>query len=76
MTFGFAGLTLDLARGRVIDGGTDVVLPPKSFALLSYRVRESGRVVAKDELMSALWPDVTVTEDSLTQCGHEVRRAL
>jgi TolB-like protein len=32
--------------------------------------------VTKDELMSAVWPEVIVTEDSLTQCVHEVRRAL
>ena len=76
MTFRFEGLTLDLARGRLLDGATDVMLRPKAFALLSYLVRDSGRVVTKGELMSALWPDVTVTEDSLTQCVHEVRQAL
>ncbi|OYX26436.1 MAG: hypothetical protein B7Z10_03370 [Rhodobacterales bacterium 32-66-7] len=75
-TFQIADLTLDLGKGRLFHGGADVVLRAKSFALLSYLVRANGRVVSKDELMSALWPDVTVTEDSLTRCVHEVRQAL
>lgn len=33
-------------------------------------------MVSKDELLLALWPDVTVTDDSLVQCVHEVRQAL
>ncbi|TIX77901.1 MAG: hypothetical protein E5V24_27450, partial [Mesorhizobium sp.] len=35
-----------------------------------------GRVVSKDELMKAVWPDVFVTDDSLVQCVRDVRRAL
>jgi DNA-binding winged helix-turn-helix (wHTH) protein/TolB-like protein len=74
--FRLADLTLDLARGRLLRGTEDVALRPKSFALLSYMARHAGRVVSKDELLSAIWPGVTVTEDSLTQCVHEVRQAL
>jgi TolB-like protein len=32
--------------------------------------------VTKDELLSKIWPDVIVTEDSLTRCISEVRAAL
>ncbi len=74
--FTFAGFTLDLAKGRLMNGTGDVHLRAKSFALLSYLVRHTGRVVPKDELLSAIWPDVTVTEDSLTQCVRDVRKAL
>jgi TolB-like protein len=35
-----------------------------------------GRVVPKSELMDAVWPDVYVTEDSLTQSIREIRKAL
>jgi adenylate cyclase len=34
------------------------------------------RVVSKEELLEAAWPDVTVGEDSLAQCITEIRRAL
>lgn len=72
----FAGNTLDLAKGRLFAGSREIQLRPKSLHLLNYLVRASGRVVSKDELFRALWPDVTVTEDSLVQCVHEVRQAL
>lgn len=74
--FSFVGLTLDLATGRLLRGTEDIRLRAKSFALLTYLVRHAGRIVSKDELLSALWPDVVVTEDSLTRCVHEIRRAL
>lgn len=74
--FTFAGITIDLANGRLQRGNADIALRAKSFALLEFMVRNRGRVVSKDELLSALWPEVTVTEDSLTRCVHEVRQAL
>jgi DNA-binding winged helix-turn-helix (wHTH) protein len=72
----FADFTLDLVAGRLFVQGDEVYLRPKSFAMLLYLVRNAGRVVSKDELMSAVWPVVTVTEDSLTQCVRDVRRVL
>lgn len=71
-----SGLTLDLARGRLSGPAGDISLRPKSFALLCHLARNSGRVMSKGDLLTAIWPDVTVTEDSLTQCVRDVRRAL
>ena len=34
-------------------------MQPRVFDLLVYLVSNSDRVVPKDELMDALWPDVT-----------------
>lgn len=74
--FDFAGHKLDLATGRLLGPGGEIALRPKSFDLLVYFLRNSGRVIAKSELLDAIWPDVTVTEDSLAQCVHEIREAL
>lgn len=74
--FDFAGHKLDLATGRLLGPGGEIALRPKSFDLLVYFLRNSGRVIAKGELLDAIWPDVTVTEDSLAQCVHEIREAL
>ncbi|WP_265442186.1 winged helix-turn-helix domain-containing protein [Bradyrhizobium sp. SEMIA] len=35
-----------------------------------------GRVLSKQELMEAVWPNVHVGEDSLFQCIRELRNAL
>ncbi|MCU0905261.1 MAG: winged helix-turn-helix domain-containing protein [Tabrizicola sp.] len=72
----FGDFTLDLAQGRLFSRDGDVRLRAKSFQLLSALAREGGRVVSKDHLMAEVWPDVFVTEDSLTQCVHEIRHAL
>ena len=44
--------------------------------LLVSLVRNAGRMMSKDELLRAVWSDVIVTEDSLTQCITDIRRAL
>jgi DNA-binding winged helix-turn-helix (wHTH) protein/tetratricopeptide (TPR) repeat protein len=69
-------LTLDLDSGRLIGPSGDIVLRSKTFALLVSLARNNGQVMTKDALMAAVWPNVTVSEDSLTQCVHELRRAL
>jgi adenylate cyclase len=68
--------TLDVSLGCLRRGGAEVALRPKSFALLHYLVAHAGRLVTKDELLSKIWPNVIVTEDSLTRCISEVRAAL
>jgi DNA-binding winged helix-turn-helix (wHTH) protein len=73
----FEGLTLDLARAALFDAaGRAVPLRPKSFDVLVHLVRHAGRVVGREELLDAVWPEVTVTEESVTQCMREVRAAL
>ena len=49
---------------------------PKSFEVLRYLVEHAGRVVTKDELVKAVWPTVTVGDESLTKCISEVRHAI
>lgn len=68
--------TLDVSRGCLRRGGIDVPLRPKSFAVLEYLITHAGRLVTKDELLSNIWPNVIVTEDSLTRCISEARIAL
>jgi DNA-binding winged helix-turn-helix (wHTH) protein/tetratricopeptide (TPR) repeat protein len=73
----FAGHCLDVARGVVLDPqGRELPLRPKSFALLQYLVDHPGRLLSRDELFEALWPGLAVSDDSLTQCVSDLRRAL
>jgi TolB-like protein/DNA-binding winged helix-turn-helix (wHTH) protein len=74
--YGFAGYTLDLRQGCLRAGDREIELRPKSFALLRYLVENAGRLVPKDELVTALWPNVVVTDESLTRCVSDVRLAI
>lgn len=39
-------------------------------------MQNAGRLISKQELIHAIWPDSFVTDDSLVQCTIELRRAL
>jgi DNA-binding winged helix-turn-helix (wHTH) protein len=72
----FGEFVLDLDNGFLRRNGQDVPLRPKSFEVLTYLVVHQGRLVAKNELVEAVWPDTAVTDNSLSQCLFEIRRAL
>jgi adenylate cyclase len=74
--FVFGEHTLDLTRGSLRVGDRTIELRPKSFAVLLHLVQNAGRLVSKDELIQAVWPDVAVSDDSLAKCVSEVRAAL
>jgi adenylate cyclase len=73
----FGNVALDVDRALLRDSkGAEVALRPKSLDLLLELARNPGRILSRDELFDAVWPDVTVTEDSIAQCVREVRRAI
>src|SRR5262249_1775713 len=74
--FRFAEYTLDLACGCLRCDDREIDLRPKGFELLRYLVENAGRLVPKEELMKAVWPNVVVTDESLARCVSDVRRAL
>jgi adenylate cyclase len=77
MMLQFEGYTLDIARNVLRAADREIALRRKSFALLRYLAENADRVVAKEELLKAIWPDnITVSDESLTHCVSEVRQAL
>ncbi|MFL1462232.1 winged helix-turn-helix domain-containing protein [Roseococcus sp. DSY-14] len=74
MTIG--GCVLDPGRGLLSHGGRDVPLRPKTRALLLLLLEEAGRPVTRDAILDAIWGGLHVTDDSITQCVVELRRAL
>jgi DNA-binding winged helix-turn-helix (wHTH) protein/Flp pilus assembly protein TadD len=73
----FSGFELDSERAelRAPDGGT-IRLRPKTLEILRLLATNAGRVLSKQQLMEAVWPNVHVGEDSLFQCIREIRAAL
>src|SRR5215468_12159128 len=74
--FRFEGYTLDVARDALRSADREVALRRKNFELLRYLVENPDRLVTKEELLKAIWPDVTVTDQVLTHCVSEVRDAI
>ena len=72
----FGPFELDEDRRSLTLRGAARKIQPRVFDLLAYLIRNAGRVVPKDELMDALWPDLTVTEASLQRAVSLARSAL
>lgn len=72
----FGTFVLDLDRLALLEGGNQIELRPKAFDTLRVLVEHAGRVVTKDELVAAVWPDVIVNDDALAQCVRDIRKAL
>src|SRR2546425_8968507 len=71
-----APLRLDSANEWVWHGEQRLPLTPKAFAVLRYLVDHPGRVVTKEEVLRAVWPDTVVSEWALTTCIRKIRKAL
>src|SRR5215813_12792155 len=72
----FGPFTLDRTEARLTREGSPVSLPPKVFELLCYLAANAGRLIEKDELLKALWPDSFVEEANLTVGIAALRKAL
>lgn len=62
----------DLRRGD----GTPVPLTPRLFDTLRFLVRHHDRLLPKEEIMDAVWPDAVVEENNLSQAVSKLRQAL
>jgi DNA-binding winged helix-turn-helix (wHTH) protein len=68
---------VDLAADELRSAaGEHVDLRPRSYAVLRLLAENAGRLVTKDEIIGKVWDDVAVTEDSLTQCIADIRKAI
>src|SRR5215467_9535688 len=72
----FDRFALDLTRGCLRCGEEEVALRPKAFEMLRYLAENAGRLVSKQEIYAAVWPNVTVSDDSIAQCIRELRDRL
>src|SRR4051812_49850202 len=71
----FDRYVLNLERGCLLLDDSEIILRPKTFAVLRFLLQNSGRLVSKDELFAAVWPNIAVTDDALVQSIGELRRA-
>lgn len=74
--FAFGEFRLDTNRGALLKDSKEVRLRPKSFEVLRHLVQKHGELVSKDELFAAVWGRTVVSDDCLTQCLIDVRKAI
>jgi adenylate cyclase len=67
---------VDPATNELRRGGETVRLEPKVIEVLTCLAARPGQAVSREELLSAVWPDVVVGDDALTQAIIKLRKAL
>src|SRR5215831_11519033 len=72
----FADFRLDPDHACLWRGTQPIVLTPKAFDVLQYLVTHPDRLVTKDTLLDAVWPETAVSEAVVRIAIGEVRRAL
>jgi DNA-binding winged helix-turn-helix (wHTH) protein/tetratricopeptide (TPR) repeat protein len=72
----FGPFRIDPEREILLRAGEPVPLTPKTFQILLVLVRHNKKVVTKDELMKAVWPDTFVEEANLSRNIFMLRKAM
>ena len=72
----FGGYRFDVGTARLWAGTREVRLTPKAAAVLKVLVTHAGEPVTKEDLFASVWNDTVVSDDALTSCIQELRRAL
>ena len=72
----FDPFLLDVDERRLLRGSEEIRLRAKLFDTLRVLVENAGRLVRKDELMQAVWPDSVVEENNLDHCVSHLRKLL
>ena len=72
----FGPFHLDVRERRLSRGETVIPLRMKVFDALCVLVEHAGRLVTKQELLDAVWPDTAVEENSVTHTMSVLRKAL
>src|SRR5215831_19228516 len=72
----FEPFRLDVPNAQLWRGQELIRLTNKALAVLRYLAEHSGQLVTKDDLFTAVWPGVVVSDSALVVCIRELRRAL
>jgi len=76
LVFTFGDFTIDPKDHCLSKGGKQIHLRPKTFSTLLFLVANPQRLIRKDELFESIWPEVIVSQNTLSHCIEEIRQAL
>ncbi len=72
----FGRFRFETDTGRLWAGSREIHLTPKASDVLKQLVFHAGVPVSKTELFDTVWSGTAVSDDALTSCIQELRRAL
>jgi Tol biopolymer transport system component/DNA-binding winged helix-turn-helix (wHTH) protein len=72
----FGNFVLNIEEQTLSADGRIIHLPTKEFETLQMFVENNGRILSRDEMMSAIWKDTFVEESNLAQYVSRLRKTL
>jgi DNA-binding winged helix-turn-helix (wHTH) protein/Tfp pilus assembly protein PilF len=75
-SFEFGSFRIDMQRYLLLHDEQPIQLSPKAFKTLLVLVENRDRILKKEELLNAVWPDSYVEESNLAQNIFVLRKAL
>jgi Tol biopolymer transport system component/DNA-binding winged helix-turn-helix (wHTH) protein len=76
IVFKFADVVVREQEFCLVKAGEVLPVEPKTFRVLLYLLRNPQKLIAKEELLNAVWGDAVVTDSSLTRTIAQLRRLL
>ena len=72
----FGSFQIDARTWLLTKGSHPVDLSPRLVEILGHIVSRNGEIVTKEELLEKFWPDVNVSENTLTRAIADIRKAI
>ena len=76
MIYSFGDIVVDEDRWVIYRNDVPLQTEPKVFSVLLYLIKNRDRLVTRDELLDACWPNVHVGDGTLSRCVCRVRQAI
>ncbi len=72
----FGGFSLDVSSGFLTHSGQPVRLAPKVYQTLVFLIENRDRIISKDEIFEAVWPNTFVEDNALSYTISQLRKSL
>lgn len=72
----FGSFQIDPRTWLLTRDSAPVDLSPRLVEILGFIASRGGEIVTKEELLEKFWPDVNVTENTLTRAIADIRKAI
>jgi Tol biopolymer transport system component/DNA-binding winged helix-turn-helix (wHTH) protein len=72
----FGPYRVDTEYNRLFRNEKHIPLPRKRFEILLLLVQNAGRLLTKNEILQAIWPDQCIEENNLTQHVYLLRQSI
>jgi len=76
IVYEFGPFRFEQKEHRLVCGGNSIRLTGKAFDTLSVLIERHGTLVSKQDLMNAVWPEITVEENNLDRNISTLRKVL